>query len=467
MYLVARILYIASDTERYKSEFSGDVNKLWRRKVVITTPSIIEGVNYEAERPINTYCISTFARTLTPDQKVQQLARNRNCQMLFFYINYKLKPESMIYAGMPVHKDIDDCRRTYNEMCLGSNVLNGIMKKTEDMIEINREMKNVDTDNFCSKDSMHNKELMKILYRQDTQMLNYEHYYIKNLERLGMVVIRNYYKEEKEIKREKKDEVIYNNMEVMSFLRMRNIEIEDGLREITYTKDEVQEMLLRERESRENEDFDRMLRCNDVKASRSKEEQWRNRIQHYLGRVPENKREEYIERYRGLLMGGLSVKSDMNEACKRIIDPLIEHNKMVAYMYRTSHLEAILKNKISEDSPMNGYMSFYMDMWRTKEVMRKYLGVKDCFDLGCLDTGRYKDEEIEIEEDDMRNYFDVMVMEDTEENRNKEALAKLYNKMLEDGKMPTFRRPRITKYVLAKRLSYKKVAEEIQGATYK
>ncbi|EKX50332.1 hypothetical protein GUITHDRAFT_104140 [Guillardia theta CCMP2712] len=336
------------------------------------------------------------------------------------------------------------------------------MKKTQDMIEINREMKNIDNDNFCHRDSIPgNKELIKILYRQDTQMLNYEHYYIKNLERLGMVVYKNYYKEEREIRREKKNDLMQQKLDVMRFLKMRNIKIEKEIEEFM-EDDNVQEVLLKDKVKKETEDFERMLNRNDTKPITSKEEQWQNKINNYFRNVSEEKRGEHIERYKDLLIGGLSVKSDVNDEATRLEDPIIEHNRMVAYMYRSSHLEAILKKKISEDNPMSGHMSIYMEAWRTKEMMRKYLGNKDCFNLECLDTGKYKEGKIRIDPDDAKNYFDAWVIEDSEVNREKLRKIEEYNRLLENKERPNFAKPRITTYVPAESLSYKQIAEAIR-----
>ena len=94
--------------------------------------------------------------------------------------------------------------------------------------------------------------------------------------------------------------------------------------------------------------------------------------------------------------------------------------------------------------------------------MRKYLGNNDCFNLECLDTGKYKEGEIRIDPDDAKNYFDAWVIEDSEVNREKLRKIEEYNRLLENKERPNFAKPRITAYVPAESLSYKQIAEAVR-----
>eukprot|EP00960_Hanusia_phi_P018182 534574-Hanusia_phi.AAC.6 len=459
-YLCERIMYIGSDTDRSRWEYSGNVNQKWKRKIIITSPCIIEGVNYEPEGPINTYCITSFARTLTSDQKVQQLCRNRNCATLFYYINHKINPERIIMTGMPVHSCLDDCRKYYNNAFFGGHMPNKITSKSKEMGEINEELKNRNMDDFTTCDSRFNKVLMNILYRQDVQMLNYEYYYVKNLKRLGFYVYQSYRKESKKT---------FNGGDVLEFLKSRDIMMKKELEEFEIYEDDskfyekVGELVLKDKKEKV-EDLFETIHNRDERPNEElpREEEWNNRKKYYFKRVPHNLMDEYAIKYKDILMNGLSCKVDMEKPATKEKDVVLEHNKVVAFMMNQKHLEGMLETTMTEDSPLMAYKSCYQEMWKTKKILKDYLGVENVNEFEYMDTGKIEETIIKIKEDDAKNYFNMYEIEDTKENKKKLEMIEEYNRAIERGEKPKVRRPRNVTRVPAKEISKKKMIEVIK-----
>eukprot|EP00960_Hanusia_phi_P063512 765501-Hanusia_phi.AAC.2 len=416
-YLTSRVIYIASDTDRVKSEYSGDVNSKWKNKVIITTPSIIEGVSYVSETPVTTYCISTFARTLTPAQKIQQLCRSRNCRALYFYIHHKLTtPYNMICTGMPVHSDIEDCMKTYNGLDVMSYLSsdNSIVLKTKELRMINREMMSINNEEGTMLETTHNKILMRIIYKQDTQYLCYEYYYMKYLSRLGFNVIPSYIKESKAIKKEKKIERQYNEEDIMKFLKSRNMQMNKELKELGILKDmdekmfdkTIGELSLEHTRKIHEASLDR-IEFNEDQLLTKLQTEYKNRINFYFKKVKnEDMREYFKEFYKNVLIGAEGYKHDIHKASTRNEDPLLLHNKIIAFITKRTHLERELEEMMREDNPIHAYRSIYMRIYMTKRIIWDHLGNDEIDKMEYLDTSRLRDEEMEISEE-LSKYFNV------------------------------------------------------------
>eukprot|EP00960_Hanusia_phi_P065689 766183-Hanusia_phi.AAC.1 len=408
-YLTERVMYIASDTDRLRSEYSGNVNKKWKNKVIITTPSIVEGISYVSETPIITYCISLLGRTLTPPMKCQQLCRSRNCYMLVFYIDYKLTPHNMIYLGMPVHKSVEDCCKTYDFTDITSSYnLNKIQLKSKEICEINEDMMNRMQERVWASED--NDILMKIIYKQDIQLLCYEYYYIKYLKRLGFKVIRNYEKEVRAIKKDDELKRCYSKHDVMKFLKSRDMLMEKEMKELgiaedmdekTYDKTVGKLALTHTQELHEKvyDSIDMEVEKGTNSYTPTIQEQYTNRIRFYLRMVPTDEMKNYFKmKYKTMLLGREGYKHDIDKAATKVEDPLDMHNKIIAFLMNQCYLENVLNKIIRKDNPLNYYKSVYTDMYMVKRLIREGLGHNEVEKMGYLDTRKISEEEIEISE---------------------------------------------------------------------
>ena len=87
-----------------QGDILGDVNNEWYLKSVITSPTIVEGV--DDNNPKNVYCFVKGNKTINPEQVSQQIARNRN--PINTYINICDTPNDR-----PLFNTIDDLKTYY------------------------------------------------------------------------------------------------------------------------------------------------------------------------------------------------------------------------------------------------------------------------------------------------------------------------------------------------------------------
>jgi hypothetical protein len=62
-----------------------DINKEWNGYSIIYSPVIVTGLDFQPERPTTTFCIVRGTNTLSPEEVVQQAARNRKMSRMFIY----------------------------------------------------------------------------------------------------------------------------------------------------------------------------------------------------------------------------------------------------------------------------------------------------------------------------------------------------------------------------------------------
>jgi len=63
-----------------------NVNEEWADKISLFSPSIVQGIDYNPENPINVYCFVFGDTTLNPIQVSQQIARNRKPKNIYIFI---------------------------------------------------------------------------------------------------------------------------------------------------------------------------------------------------------------------------------------------------------------------------------------------------------------------------------------------------------------------------------------------
>lgn len=77
------------DILKYTSTAGGeikDADEEWKEKIILYSPSIVQGIDYNPKNAQNVYCFVFGEKTINPIQSTQQIARNRNPLNTYIYI---------------------------------------------------------------------------------------------------------------------------------------------------------------------------------------------------------------------------------------------------------------------------------------------------------------------------------------------------------------------------------------------
>jgi hypothetical protein len=87
-----------------------DIKEEWNNKIILYSPSIVQGIDYNPKEAQNIYCFIFGENTINPIQSSQQIARNRNPLNTFIYIEgckNKITFKNGINDIKKYYKDID------------------------------------------------------------------------------------------------------------------------------------------------------------------------------------------------------------------------------------------------------------------------------------------------------------------------------------------------------------------------
>ena len=102
-------VYTATEGGRIK-----DINKEWAGYSIIYSPVIVTGLDYNPSQPTTTFTIVCGTNTLSPEEVVQQAARNRNMSRMFIYFE-GVKPVETRFKSVDDIKDA--AQRHWGSMC--------------------------------------------------------------------------------------------------------------------------------------------------------------------------------------------------------------------------------------------------------------------------------------------------------------------------------------------------------------
>ena len=166
------LLYTADEGDRIIN-----INKEWSNKYIIYSPTIVCGLDFNPIVKYNTYSIIEGDSTLSPEEIGQQIARNRNINELFIYIN----------------KISNNCK--YN--CLNDvkdatiRGINAFKEAFKDLVDTST---SDDGTKIDYKDNIFTELLYELEYQQDTLKSSYYYNLFEILKNKGFEVETNLYK---------------------------------------------------------------------------------------------------------------------------------------------------------------------------------------------------------------------------------------------------------------------------------
>ena len=97
-----------------------DIKEEWINKIILYSPSIVQGIDYNPENPQNVYCFIFGEKTINPIQSSQQIARNRKPQTTYIYIEgcrNKITFKNGINEINKYYKEIDATQKSiFNDL---------------------------------------------------------------------------------------------------------------------------------------------------------------------------------------------------------------------------------------------------------------------------------------------------------------------------------------------------------------
>lgn len=168
-----------------------NVNEEWAGKISLFSPSIVQGIDYNPENPINVYCFVYGDTTLNPIQVAQQIARNRKPLNIYIYIEGC--ENRLFYKG-----GLKQIKNEYNNIKKISNTIYNDLLDTEGIKptkKINNNIYNdlLDTRTEGIKTIKEENELTDLFYRyiynEDILKSSFKYNLKKILEKKGCKII--------------------------------------------------------------------------------------------------------------------------------------------------------------------------------------------------------------------------------------------------------------------------------------
>jgi hypothetical protein len=152
-----------------------DINEQWGDGWVFYSPVIVTGRDYKPEKETDTFCWVDGTQSLSPEECVQQLARNRNMKHLYYHLSHV----TPVTPHFKTEGDIKECFNTemvtLKAMSEAMNVYRQVCDKRVSACGDACEMgENVYTDIVC-----------KVAHRRHLMACNFRHHFIKILTKTG------------------------------------------------------------------------------------------------------------------------------------------------------------------------------------------------------------------------------------------------------------------------------------------
>lgn len=107
-----------------------DIKEEWNNKIILYSPSIVQGIDYNPIDAQNIYCFIFGENTINPIQSSQQIARNRNPLTTFIYIEgckNKITFKNGIKEIQKYYKDIDTIQNNiFNDLIDTKTTFKGV-----------------------------------------------------------------------------------------------------------------------------------------------------------------------------------------------------------------------------------------------------------------------------------------------------------------------------------------------------
>jgi hypothetical protein len=104
------IFYTSTDGEKITN-----INKEWSNKCVIYSPSIVQGLDFNPDKPQKVFVFYEGSYTINPLQVAQQICRNRSISEVFIYIS-KMSNEEPFYSLEETDAFLKNNENTFNSL---------------------------------------------------------------------------------------------------------------------------------------------------------------------------------------------------------------------------------------------------------------------------------------------------------------------------------------------------------------
>ena len=104
------IFYTSTDGEKITN-----INKEWSNKCVIYSPSIVQGLDFNPDKPQKVFVFYEGSYTINPLQVAQQICRNRSISEVFIYIS-KMSNQEPFYSLEETDAFLKDNENTFNSL---------------------------------------------------------------------------------------------------------------------------------------------------------------------------------------------------------------------------------------------------------------------------------------------------------------------------------------------------------------
>jgi hypothetical protein len=151
-----------------------DINQQWNDYCVFYSPIIVTGRDFNPDLPTTTFSFTRGTQTLSPEESVQQLARNRNMKRLYFHVENVVA----VTPRFKTEEDIKACFKTERAalkgMCVYREVCDKRVSECGDACEMGE---NVFTKIVCT-----------VAHRQHLMECGFRHHFIKILTNKGFQI---------------------------------------------------------------------------------------------------------------------------------------------------------------------------------------------------------------------------------------------------------------------------------------
>ena len=151
-----------------------NIDEQWGNYFVFFSPIIVTGRDFNPDLPTTTFCYVKGTHSLSPEESVQQLARNRNMKHLYFH----LENVAAVTPSFKTEADIKECFRGEREALKGMCVYQEVCDRRVS-----------DCGDACvSRDNVFTDIVSKVELRRHFMKCDFRHHYIKILTKTGFQV---------------------------------------------------------------------------------------------------------------------------------------------------------------------------------------------------------------------------------------------------------------------------------------
>jgi hypothetical protein len=141
-----------------------DIKEEWENKIILYSPSIVQGIDYNPKDALNIYCFIFGENTINPIQSSQQIARNRNPLNTYIYIEgckNKITFKNGINEIKKYYKEIDTTQTNiFNDLIDTQTTFKGVEYFDNPFTELFYKYRN-DDDILRSSYKYHLKTILK------------------------------------------------------------------------------------------------------------------------------------------------------------------------------------------------------------------------------------------------------------------------------------------------------------------